>query len=181
VSATDRRSALVVVAREAEPVVREWRLRYQRESVERGIPPHLTILFPFLPAGGIGEETLDVLRRLYAPVSPFPYQLATVEAFPDAAWLAPQPVEPFLDLIARTRAAFPDRPPYGDPLHVPVPHCTVGIDDDPQQVEHMLGELRRRLLPHLPIQCRATAVALLGELPDGSWLAVDAFPFEAPA
>ena len=41
----DRRSALVVVAAEAEPVVRECRLRYQREAVERGLPAHLTILF----------------------------------------------------------------------------------------------------------------------------------------
>src|SRR6185295_17476698 len=35
VTDADRRSALVVVAAEAERVVGEWRLRYQRNAVER--------------------------------------------------------------------------------------------------------------------------------------------------
>ena len=74
---------------EAEAVVGEWRLRFQRESVERGIPPHLTVLFPFVPATAITDETLAELRRLYAHVPPFGYELASVESFPDAAWLAP--------------------------------------------------------------------------------------------
>ncbi len=68
----DRRSALVVVAHEAEQLVREWRLRYLRESVEHGIPPHLTILFPFVAGDDIDDRVLETLRRLYAPVRPSP-------------------------------------------------------------------------------------------------------------
>lgn len=177
----DRRSALVVVAREAEPVVREWRLRYLRESVERGIPPHLTVLFPFAPGGEIDEAVLASLRSLYASVRPFAYELASVEAFPDAAWLAPRPVEPFLELVARTREAFPAYPPYGDTAHVPVPHCTLGVDDDPERVEAMVRELRERLRRSLPIRCRAAEVSLVGERADGTWITRYAFPFEGSA
>ena len=57
VSDPGRRSALVVIAREAEPVVGTWRLRFLRESVERGIPPGL-ILFPFVPAAEIDDGVL---------------------------------------------------------------------------------------------------------------------------
>lgn len=180
-SDADRRSALVVVAREAEPIVRDWRLRYQRESVERGIPPHLTVLFPFVPASAIDEGTLAVLRRLYASLPPFSYALASVESFPDAAWLAPDPVRPFLDLVEATRRAFPALPPYGDPGHAVVPHCTIGTDDDPGRVEAMLRELREQLGQLLPIPCRANAVVLVGELADGHWVEREAFPLEGRA
>lgn len=180
-SDADRRSALVVVAGEAEPVVGEWRRRYLREPVERGVPPHLTILFPFVPASEIDDATLAALRRLYVPVRPFAYDLVSVEAFPDAAWLAPVPAEPFLDLVERTREAFPDLPPYGDAEHVVVPHCTLGIEEDPDRLAAMVHELRARLGPRLPIRCRAVEVSLVGELPDGRWLTREAFPFEGPA
>jgi 2'-5' RNA ligase superfamily len=174
-SDADRRSALVVVA--AEPVVGEWRVRYQRESVERGIPPHLTVLFPFVPATAIGDGTLTELRRLYAPVRPFGYELASVESFPDAAWLAPVPAEPFDELVATARRAYPALPPYGDPEHVVVPHCAIGTDDEPGRPEAMARELRERLGPRLPIGCRAEEVVLVGENANGMWVRHEAFPF----
>ncbi len=180
-SGADRRSALVVVAAEAEPVVDGWRRRYQRESVERGIPPHITVLFPFVPAGELDDEILTILRRLYAPVRPFAYDLASVESFPDAAWLAPVPVEPFHELVARARRAFPGFPPYGDPGHVVVPHCTLGTDDEPERVDAMVHELREALGPRLPIRCRAHEVVLVGEQPDGRWVRHEAFPLEGAA
>jgi len=178
VSDADRRSALVVVAIEAEPVVSEWRLRYLRESVERGIPPHLTILFPFAPPAEIGDEMLEALRSLYAPIAGFAYQLVSVEAFSDAAWLAPEPVEPFLELVATTRSAFPAYPPYGDPEYVAVPHCTLGTDEDPVAVDEMVRELRKGLGPRLPIRCHARDVALVGELSNGNWMTRASFPLE---
>jgi 2'-5' RNA ligase len=177
----DRRSALVVVAAEAEPVVGEWRRRYLRESVRRGIPPHLTILFPFLPAQEIDAQVLAQLGRLYAPVQPFAYELASVESFPDAAWLAPVPAEPFHELVGIARRAFPAFPPYGNPEHVVVPHCTIGTDADPAGVEVMVRELRERLAPRLPIRCRADEVVLVGEQANGSWVRHGAFPFVGAA
>jgi 2'-5' RNA ligase len=174
---TDRRSALVVVAAEAEPMVAEWRLRYQPKAVEHGLPAHLTILFPFVPATEIDDERLKELRRLYAPVRPFAYELASVESFPDAAWLAPVPAEPFHALVDRARQAFPALPPYGDPEHVVVPHCTVGTHDDPEAVQAMVRALREDLGPRLPIRCRAAELVLLAEQEAGTWARREAFPF----
>ena len=173
---TNRRTALVVVAAEADPVVRDWRLRYQRATVERGLPPHLTILFPFFPATQVDRGLLAQLGRLYAPFRPFVYQLASVEYFPDAAWLAPVPAAPFHELVEGTRETFPDFPPYGDPKHVVVPHCTVGTDDDPKRVVAMVQELREGLGPRLPIRCRADEVVLLAEEADGTWGRRHGFP-----
>jgi len=178
VTGADRRTALVVVAAEAEQVVGDWRLRYQPEAVERGLPPHLTILFPFVRATEIDDDLLTELRRLYAPSRPFAYELATVESFPDAAWLAPVPAEPFHALVEIAREAFPELPPYGDPGHVVVPHCTIGTDDDSARVETMVRELREGLGPQLPIRCRVDELVLLEEAADGTWAWRQAFPFD---
>jgi 2'-5' RNA ligase len=174
-------SALVVVASEAEPVVAAWRHRYHGHSVARGVPPHVTVLFPFVPTAGLEDDVCEELRRLYAPLATFAYDLVSVETFPTSAWLAPEPAGPFLDLIAITRAAYPEHPPYGDPELVPVPHCTVGVADDAAAVEEMARELRARLGPHLPIRCRAGELTLLEERPDGTWATRATFPFEGAA
>ena len=176
------RTALVVVADAVDETLAPWRRRFHAWSAERGIPAHLTILFPFVPASRVDGELLASLRALYAPVAPFAYELARVESFPGVAWLAPEPAAPFLDLIDATRAAFPDHPPYGDPTLEPVPHCTVGGDtgdeDDDRTLAAMLAELRDGLGPSLPLACRAEAATLLVEQADGTWAGGPAFPFE---
>ena len=58
------RSALIVAVPEAEPLVHEWRLRY--DNAELGIPAHVTLIFPFVPAEEIGEELVAELRELFA-------------------------------------------------------------------------------------------------------------------
>jgi 2'-5' RNA ligase len=171
------RTALVVVTREAEPVVSPWRLRYLRATVERGIPAHVTILFPFVPAGAVGAELAARLRDLYAPVEPFRCDLASVDSFPGYAWLSPEPAARFLELIAITRRAFPELPPYGDPDLAPVPHCTIGADDDPTRLDEIVAELRAGLDPQLPIRCKVEAITLLEELDDETWIERESFPF----
>ena len=177
----DVRSALVVVASEAEPVLAAWRRRFHSRSVERGLPPHLTVLFPFVPAADLGDDIREELRRLYAARATFAFDLVSVETFPTTAWLAPSPAGPFLDLLAITRAAYPEYPPYGDPDLAPVPHCTVGTDDAADAVEEMARELRAGLGPQLPIRCHADEVTLLEERPDGTWVTQVTFPFEEAA
>ena len=62
----------------------------------------------------------------------------------------------------------------------PVPHCTVGVTEDPGALEAMVAELRSGLGPATPIRCEATAVALLAEHADGTWSTRAEFPFEGP-
>ena len=64
-----------VVADAVDETLAPWRRRFHAWSVERGIPAHLTILFPFVPASRVDGELLASLRTLYAPVAPFGSQL----------------------------------------------------------------------------------------------------------
>lgn len=175
------RTALVVVADDAEQATAPWRRRYNRSAVERLVPAHVTILFPLVAAAAIDDDLLSALRALYSPVAPFGYRLTRVESFPTVAWLAPEPATPFLDLIARTSKAFPDHPPYGDPMLAPVPHCTVGVVDSPAALQPALEELRAGLEPLLPIRCEARDATLLEERDDRTWAVHMRFPFEGAA
>ena len=170
------RTALVVDADDAERATGPWRLRHNRSAVERRVPAHVTVLFPLVPVADVDAELLAALRTLYAPVAPFVYRLERVESFPTTAWLAPEPAAPFLDLIARTREAFPGHPPYGDPALAPVPHCTVGVVDEPAQLQPVLSDLRAGLGPLLPIPCEARDVTLLAEGADRTWAVHSRFP-----
>ena len=172
------RTALVVVASDAETVVAPWRRRYLQATVDRGIPAHITVLFPFVPAAALDAGLLARVRDLYAPVAPFDCALASVESFPGHAWLAPEPVERFVELIELTTRAFPDFPPYGGLEIEPVPHCTLGADDDPARLAAMVDELRAGLAAELPIRCRVDAVTLLEERHDGQWCARRSFALE---
>jgi 2'-5' RNA ligase len=174
------RTALIVVAGEAERAVGPWRRRFDPEAVARRIPAHITILFPFVPSLEVGPELLERLRALYTPVARFDYTLASVRRFPSVAWLAPDPATPFTSLIERTFAAFPDHPPYGDRSLDPMPHCSIGVADDPESVDAIVRELDASLGPALPIRGAASEVTLLEERPGGRWSTRATFPLGGP-
>ncbi|HEY7178676.1 MAG TPA: 2'-5' RNA ligase family protein [Gaiella sp.] len=170
------RTALVVVTGEAGRPVEPWRRRFDPEAVAREIPAHVTVVFPFVPSHAVGADLLARLRVLYAPVAPFDYALAVVRRFPTVAWLAPDPAARFISLIERTYAAFPDYPPYGDPLLDPVPHCSIGVVDEPGSLDAIVRELETGLERVLPIRCTADEMTLLEERPDGRWSTRATFP-----
>jgi hypothetical protein len=86
----------------------------------------------------------------------------------------PQPV------VGRPRATarFPEFPAYGGAFADadPVPHLTIGEDDE---VDALRATAEEVLFGLLPLQCTATSVTLLEELADGTWAARAAFPLGA--
>jgi 2'-5' RNA ligase len=163
------RSALIVAVPEAEPLVHEWRLRYDNAAL--GIPAHITLIFPFVPAEEIGEELIAELRELFAAQPAFEFTLARVGRFADVAWLAPDPSDPFRRLTELIFSRYPDYPPY-EGLHEEVlPHLTVATGDAALQ-----DEVDAALTPHLPMAAHAGDVALLLEDESGHWVESERFP-----
>jgi hypothetical protein len=127
-----------------------------------GMWPHVTLLVPFVPAGSIDEDVELRLRGALAAVEPFEYRLGRLERFSEEGvlYLAPEPEQPFLDLINELIAAFPDQPPYDGAHGTIVPHATVAVGDD-----GLLSRLASEVEAGLPIAC-ATASATLVERGD---------------
>jgi 2'-5' RNA ligase superfamily len=161
-SSMPRRTALIVAVPEAEPAVGDLRLRHD-SSAAKGVPAHVTILFPFAPPDAIDE---DALRGLFARFPAFEFALDRVETFDEGVvWLRPQPMEPFADLTAAVYELYPDYPPYEGAHDIVVPHLTVS-DGDFVEVD-----------VQLPIAARAHEVTLIEEAEaDGRWTVRLAFP-----
>jgi hypothetical protein len=72
----------MVVVAEAEPVVA--RLRFQLDPVARlGVPAHVTVLFPFIPASGIRNDVMVRLAALFRPVPAFRHNFVRTAWFGD--------------------------------------------------------------------------------------------------
>jgi 2'-5' RNA ligase len=163
-------TALVVVVPEAEPLVSEWRAQHDW-SAQRGVPAHITILYPFAPTEKVDDILLGELRELFGAQPAFSFDLPRVARFPEVAWLAPEPDEPFKALIASVAARFPEYPPYEGAHDEVIPHLTVAEGGTELQ-----DRVEAALTAHLPIRARADDVAFLFEGDEGRWHEAYRFP-----
>jgi 2'-5' RNA ligase len=164
------RSALIVEVPEAEPLVGEWRAKHDW-SAQHGVPAHITLLFPFVPAETFDERLHADLRALFARHPSFSFSLRRVARFPDVAWLAPEPAEPFEALVEEIYSRYPDYPPYEGVHDEVVLHLTVAEGDTELQ-----DEVDAALTPALPIEAEARDVALFVEDEAGWWRFGERYP-----
>jgi 2'-5' RNA ligase len=169
-------SALIVAVPGAEPAVGALRAAYD-PAAARGVPAHLTVLYPFLPPGRIDARVRAAVREAVAAVPAFDVLLARTRRFGDRVlWLAPEPDAPLRALTAAVWARFPETPPYGGEFDDVVPHLTV-TDGRPPAV---MDAAEARLRPWLPIPVRVRAVRLLVGRPEpDAWRTVAEFPLSA--
>ena len=65
-----RESAVIVAVPQAEPAVGELRLRHTYDA-PLGLPPHVTLLYPFVPPAELTEDVEERLARLIAAAPAF--------------------------------------------------------------------------------------------------------------
>jgi 2'-5' RNA ligase len=157
-------SALLVPVPEAEACVRRHRFRYDSIAL-RGVPAHITVLFPFMPPDAITDEALHRVREVLARYSAFRFSLRRLERFPEGAlYLGPDPAEPFIRLTAALVEGFPTYRPYGGAYADVIPHLTVAQLPEAATVDEV-SEIRS----NLPIQCEAREVLFMVENEDRQW------------
>lgn len=150
-------SVLLVEVPEAEALVGPHRRRLDANAA-LGVPAHVTVLFPFLPAGLIDEAVRGKLARLFAAVPRFRFTLDRTGWFgEEVVWLGPRDPAPFSELTELVFAAFPDYPPFGGQHEEVIAHLTVGH-------RQPLADLRAAeaaVRPGLPVTGEATHVTLM--------------------
>ena len=151
-------TAVVIAFPELSPVVDAWRERTSADRTSIGIPPHVTLLHPFVPAE-IVDESLGDLRELFAATPAFDVAFRELRRWPEMAYLAPEPPEPFTRLTAAIVERWPDYPPYEGIHETVIPHLTVAYGDDA-----LLAEVEADVTPKLPIEAHVTEAVLLEEL-----------------
>ncbi len=163
-------SALVIVVPEAEPLVSDWRAQYDW-SAQRGVPAHITLLYPFVPTEKVDDELLRQLLELFGAEPAISFELARLARFPEVAWLAPEPSEPFEALTDLIAGRFPDYPPYEGIHEEVIPHLTVAEGGTELQ-----DRVEAAVSSHLPIRAHADHVAFLFEDDERLWHEANRFP-----
>jgi 2'-5' RNA ligase len=167
-----RRTALVLLVPPADPVVGHWRDRYDPHAA-LGVPAHVTVLYPWIPADTLTPADERSLATLTAARSPFTVTFTTFGQFPTTLWLAPDPTAPVLALTRAVVSRWPQHPPYQGRFDGDHPHLTVADGTDPT----LFPEITADVAPHLPIEVPVTALTLVEETPQGRWSLRRSFPF----
>ena len=154
---------MLVHVPEAEPVVGHWRLQHTYDA-PRGIPPHVTLLFPWIPVAELSEKAEERLARLIGEAEPFDATFARAARWPDVLYLEPQPSEPFAALTAAIAAEWPEHPPYQGIHETVIPHLTVAEGED-----GLLERIRADVEPQLPLHTRISEARLYAEDEAGRW------------
>ena len=162
---------------EAGAAVDDWRERTSPAKPSNGVPAHVTIIFPFVPASGIDDELLHGLRALFAGLPSFRFELRECRLFPAVLYLAPEPPEPFVSLTEAVADAYPDFPPYEGVHDSIVPHLTAA-----EGAPAVLSRAERDIRQRLPIAAEANEVVLLEEIePDlARWRTHSRLPLATP-
>lgn len=155
-------SGLIVPLPDLEPVVGEWRARYDNEFADT--PAHVTVLFPWIPPDSLTEADLDAVGQLAKSWQPFEVAFARFGTFDDANvhYLAPEPADPFLALTQDLCTVWPEYPPYEGVFAEVVPHLTVASSADTEQA----AEFHAKVTALLPVRTTARELTVV-EVLDG--------------
>jgi 2'-5' RNA ligase len=157
-----RQSAIIIPVAVPGPLAR---LRRSLDpSAARGVPPHLTLLYPFVPAESLEPDVRQAVESVARDVSPFALRFSEARTWPGVAWLAPEPAGPIRALIARLTTRFPEYPPYGGAFDEVIPHLTIVERGDID-----LAAVVAAAASALPFAARVVRVSVIAEGDDGRW------------
>lgn len=131
----------------------------QESAREPGIPAHITLLYPFLPARSIDADTEAALAALLLEIPAFDFALAEIGRFPGVVYLAPEPAARFVALTETLVTRWPEQQPYGGDYPEVIPHLTVAYG----------APIPDGLAERLPLTARAEEVWLMGRV-GGRWV-----------
>lgn len=171
-AAPGRRTGLVVLVPEAEPVVGKWRASLD-PSTGHGMPAHLTVLFPWFRSRELTPELLAELGRVAGACRGFDVVFHRLDRFEETLWLAPSPPEPFVSLTEAVRRRWPEHPPFEGRYETVVPHLTIGDGLDPDAHAHVVADVERGL----PVRCGVGELTLMAQDRADRWFAHSSYPF----
>jgi 2'-5' RNA ligase len=163
----------VVAVPEAEPVVGRFRLEHTSDA-PAGMPAHVTLLFPFVPADQV-EAAATRLAELVAAEPAFDVIFPRVASFPEVLYLPPEPAAPFAALTQAIAAAWPEHPPYEGAFDEVVPHLTVAESGDGALLDRIAAEVE----PRLPLRARVREATVFVEDDRGRWHAGARLPLQS--
>ena len=146
-------SSLLIPVPQADSVI--GRFRYAHDPLAAaGVPAHITLIVPWVDPTSITAATLADLDEALADVEPFEFDLTHVDWFGRRIlWAAPEPSQPFVELISRLSQRY-GTPPWAGQFDEVVPHLTIAHAGPGGRVVSAAADVAVRL----PLRCRADEV-----------------------
>ena len=172
----DRAESAIVV-----PVDLPVAMRRLRDGLDPsaavGVPPHITLLYPFADPARLDESLRAAVSHIIASEPVFAFVLSRVGRWPQQVYLPPDPSEPFTRLIERLAGAYPDYPPYSGAHAVSdiVPHLTIA---DSERGDY-LDAAAHALPPMLPVRAVAREATLIAHGVGEPWGTVWRLPLSS--
>jgi 2'-5' RNA ligase len=163
-------SGLVLLVPELEPAIGDLRAQHD-PAARQGMPAHITVLYPFMDPVKLGPTQRGRLAEVVRSFAAFDLSFSRIGRFPEVLWLAPDPVEPIVQMVRAIAAAFPDYPPYAGQFDTVIPHVTVAHGDG-LDLGALEPEVRRRLAS--PVVQRVDGASLFTTV-RRKWREVDRF------
>jgi 2'-5' RNA ligase len=151
--------------------VATWRDRFDPPAI-LGMPAHVTVLYPFVPAEGLSERVIGRLTAMCAEQPALDVMFTRLARFPDALYLEPEPADEIRHLTLKVAELWPESPPYGGAFDEVIPHLTIAVGVG----EPAFAEVEAALAEWLPIQARL-AEAVLYAFDGARWQVRARMPF----
>ncbi|MEB3368890.1 2'-5' RNA ligase family protein [Saccharopolyspora mangrovi] len=143
------------------------------DTVRTGVPAHLSLLYPFVPAAELDQQADSALTGVFARASPLSVTFAGIVRSGGFLALRPEPADGVAALASAVRSRWPEVVPYGGRYDAD-PHLTVAM----RTTEQRAGAIERELLPNWVPLSAELREAWLVEF-DGQWRVRSRSPFGA--
>jgi hypothetical protein len=147
---------VVVPVPEAEPLVSPWRSRFDT-SAARGMPAHITVLYPFLKPRCLTDDVIADLTDACARQPALDVVFRRTARFTNVLYLDPDPADDLLQLTFDLAGHWPQAPPYNGEFDEIIPHLTVAQDVGADLLDTVDSELSACL----PLAARLVEAHLL--------------------
>lgn len=140
----------------------------QKSAREAGLPPHITVFYPFLNVRTIDSDTESALAALLEAVPCFDFEFSDIGRFPGVVYLSPEPATPFVEMTQALAERWPDHQPYEGAFEEIIPHLTVAYG----------APIPNGLAEQLPVRLRAEEVWLMSRVAR-RWTRRRVFPLDS--
>jgi len=168
-----RESALDIIVEDPVLVT----LPYWQQMAAVGVPPHITLLYPWRSAP-VDSASIEVLRTVLQQFEAFSLTLSHVATFlTGVVYAGAEPNVTLRSLIAAIAEAFPDTPPYGGQFATegPVAHLTLARCER-DELEGTRSDYASALSYILPIRIRVTAICVEEQTNITTWATTRVIP-----
>ena len=159
-------SAIIVRARLPAPLERARRSSVSEAA--RGLPAHLTLLYPFVEPSRLDAAVRRTVAAVAERRAPIDYLLTGIARWPGVLYVAVDPVEPFVAIQSELAAAFPTYPIYDktEPFDF-VPHITIAEAPAVDLAEGLVAASADITRTRFPRPARAGALEVITDDGDG--------------